>query len=181
MRDLARDTVRSPPLSAIWRSGVRPIANIASLCANLVMTIAKITGMGFLLPLAVGLGGCATPQSSDDRGVPRLTVAELTENPTKWHNMLIEVSGVASLRSEHNRLYGSIYDLCMPTETPSYVVSDYKNADLPIAYDRNGVFRGRFIAYNSGRSSQERIRSVPGRLDDAQLVQWTTGFISACF
>ena len=137
--------------------------------------------MGFLLPLAASLGGCTTPQVSAEKGVPRLTLAELSESPTKWHDKMIEVSGVASSRSEHNRLYDSIYDLCVPTDVPSYLASDYKNSDLPVAYDRNGVFRGRFIAHNNGRSSQERIRSVPGRLNNAQLVQWTTGFISACF
>lgn len=134
-----------------------------------------------MLSLAASLGGCATPDVSADREVPRLTVAELSESPAKWHNKIIEVSGVASKQPDYNRLYGSIYDLCMPRDFPSYIVSDFKGANLPIAYERNGVFRGRFVADINGQRLQDRIRNVPGRLNDARLVQWTTGFVSACF
>ena len=154
---------------------------MACLCIDAVMAIARRPLLGFLLPVAASLLSCATPHTASLEAVPRLTLAELAAQPAKWHNKRVEVSGVASSRSEHNRLYGSIYDLCVPTEAPTYIVSDYKSADLPVAYDRNGIFRGRFIARDNRPSAREAEKNVSGRLQGAQLVDWTSDFIPACF
>ena len=133
-----------------------------------------------VLLLTAGLVSCATPGISNKTEFSSVTVAELQENPRKWHNKNVEVVGVASARPQVNRLYNSIYDLCLP-DSPVHIDFDYTDSDLPITYDRTGVFRGRFIANNKGGRDKGGSGYVLGRLEHTRLVSWFRGYISACF
>lgn len=158
-----------------------PIADMASFCANHRMVSGRTLWTQSALVLTAGLVSCATPGSGDQAEFSSVTVAELKENPKNWHNKNVEVAGVASARPQVNRLYNSIYELCLP-DSPIHIDFDYTAPDLPIVYDRTGIFRGRFIA-NNNKGDLDKVGPgyVPGRLENTRLVSWFRGYINACF